>query len=567
MSDRDDKKDVSRREFMAAGGRAAAASMLAGTIPLAGEHPSAPVPEQARSTTQTLECVGPGREWQYKRWGKRQITRVVDGEFDEAVACLHVALEQYPNDPEFYYGLAVAHTQRGELERAADYVQRAVDAGLPFSRFQAGPRNLLAPLFASPPFQELLERYGSELVHGPLLGSVTDHRARFWIRTWREVPVQVLVRETTGEGTPLTSGIVSTAQEHDYTAVVEVEGLRPDTAYTYRLLLGGEQAPRTWSFRTLPPAGRPARFEIGFGGCAGYTPWHERIWRTIAAYQFPLFLLTGDNVYIDDPTRRAVQQYCYYRRQSRPEFRDFTASSSIAAIWDDHDFGDNDSWGGPEIEEPAWKVPVWETFRNNWNNPAYGGGRRQPGCWFDLSIADVDLFMLDDRYYRTDPAYRPGTMLGPAQKRWLFDRLKNSEATFKLLVTSVPWAYGVKPGSPDPWQGYREEREEIFSFLEEHRIEGVILLSGDRHRADLWKIEREHGYDLYDFENARLTNIHTHDVLPGALFGYNEKCTFGRLVFDTAKADPEVTYEIVTIDDEEVYAFTVQRSQLTHDRR
>ena len=183
-------------------------------------------------------------------------------------------------------------------------------------------------------------------------------------------------------------------------------------------------------------------------------------------------------------------------------------------------------------------------------------------------MADVDFFMLDDRYYRDNhddpPSDRPASMLGVAQKKWLFNSIRASTATFKVIVTSVPWAYGVKPGSNDPWQGFMDEREEIFSFFEQNKIDGIFLLSGDRHRADIWKIERENGYDLYDFENARLTNLHTHDVLPGALYGYNEKCTFGRLRFDTTLDDPEVIYDIITIDDEVVHSFPLRLSTIRH---
>ncbi len=240
------------------------------------------------------------------------------------------------------------------------------------------------------------------------------------------------------------------------------------------------------------------------------------------------------------------------------------AGASIAAIWDDHDFGTDDSWGGPLTHEPAWKRDVWQRFANNWNNPAYGGGRQQPGCWFTTSIADVTFFMLDDRYYRSEPGTDGASMLGPVQYAWLLDALRASTATFKVLVTSVPWAYGVKPNSDDPWQGYLEERDALFAFLTRHRIDGVFLLSGDRHRADIWRIDRDDAYPLYDFENARLTNIHTHPVLPGALYGYNETCTFGRLRFDTTLADPLVTYDIVTIDNEVVHSFPLRLSQIRH---
>jgi alkaline phosphatase D len=329
----------------------------------------------------------------------------------------------------------------------------------------------------------------------------------------------------------------------------------------------GQEQPDEWTFRTFPTAGEPASFDIGFGACAGYTPWQERMWRRIAAHDFPVFLLLGDNVYIDRPERPALQRYCYYRRQSRPEFRTFGAGTSVAAIWDDHDFGDNDSEGGAAPFDPAWKVDAWKTFRNNWNNIAYGGGDEQPGVWHTVSIADVDVFMLDSRYYRTNEDSELPTMLGPTQKQWLLKQLRTSTATFKLIASPVPFPDGAKPGEwpwrSDTWEGYPDEREEIFSFIEEHQIEGVVLLSGDRHRADVWKIERDEGYDLYEFQNARLTNMHTHESVEGSLYSYNEKPHFGRLRVDTTKADPTITYDIINIENQVVHSTTLNRSQLT----
>ena len=46
----------------------------------------------------------------------------------------------------------------------------------------------------------------------------------------------------------------------------------------------------------------------------------------------------------------------------------------------------------------------------------------QPGCWFKQSIADVDFFFIDGRYYRDREA---GTMLGAEQKKWLKEALKS----------------------------------------------------------------------------------------------------------------------------------------------
>ncbi len=346
--------------------------------------------------------------------------------------------------------------------------------------------------------------------------------------------------------------------------MLQLHGLRPQTVYEYKAIVDGEQQPETFTFATFPPKGRAAKFSLGFGGGAGYTPQHEYMWDTILSHKLQFFSLLGDNVYIDHPQRPATQQFCYYRRQSRPEYRRFSGHTPVFAIWDDHDFTFNDGVGSPFVDQPAWKMAVWRLFQNQWNNPYYGGGEAAPGCWFDFSRGDVDFFMLDCRYYREQPEGHPGaSMLGVVQKQWLFEKLKNSSATFKVIASSVPWAQGTKPGSLDTWDGHPREREEIFRFIENNKIEGVILLSADRHRSDVWKIERPNGYDFYEFESSKLTNIHTHKTMPGAIFSYNKKCSFGQLDFDTTLDDPKATFRIFSIDDEEIYSLTVFKSDLS----
>ena len=155
-------------------------------------------------------------------------------------------------------------------------------------------------------------------------------------------------------------------------------------------------------------------------------------------------------------------------------------------------------------------------------------------------------------------------MLGPVQKAWLFETLKNSRGTFKVLASPVPWTAGIKPGSKDPWDGFPEEREEIFSFIEANEIEGLFLIAADRHRTDLRKTERPNGYDLYEFESSRLTNRHTHRVVntPGLLWGYNKTCSFGLMRFDTTRDAPNVTFECITIDGDVTHRYELPVSAL-----
>jgi len=306
-----------------------------------------------------------------------------------------------------------------------------------------------------------------------------------------------------------------------------------------------------FNFTTYPAEDSSSEFNVAWGGGAGYTPEHEYMWNTLDKQNLTAFLGLGDNVYIDTPEIPETQKYCYYRRQSRSEYRNFTSNVPMYAIWDDHDFGDNDCTSSTSLDEPEWKMDVLEVFKENFVNPSYGVNETNPGVFHKFSIGDVDFFMLDCRFYRQNPKkFDSPTMLGSGQKHWLKDALNQSDATFKIVASSVPWAEGTKPGSLDTWDGFPEEREEIFSFIEDEKIEGVLLLSADRHRSDAWKIERDDGYTLYDFMSSRLTNIHTHGLIDDEdmLFGYNEKCSFGLLSFNTQISDPTINYQVVNID-------------------
>ena len=306
------------------------------------------------------------------------------------------------------------------------------------------------------------------------------------------------------------------------------------------------------------------KFTIGFGGGSGYVPENERMWDTIGAIEPRALLLLGDNVYIDDPETPEMQRFHYYRRQSQPEWGKLAKAVPIYSIWDDHDFTTNDGWGGPDIEKPSWKRDVWEIYKENWDNPYYGGGKENPGCWFDFRIGDVHFIMIDGRYYRESPKDKSPSMLGPVQMKWLKNTLTDKPATFKVICTNVPMAPKVKPGSKDTWDGYSDERSAIYQFIADQKLPGVVILSADRHRSDAYKVdtEIEGMYPLFEFSSSRLTNQHVHKLIDHSLFGYNEKQSFGRVDFDLTVEDPTVKYTIINIDGKAIHDLTVKLSQL-----
>ncbi|MBM82803.1 MAG: alkaline phosphatase [Planctomycetaceae bacterium] len=488
---------------------------------------------------------------------RNAVRLIAAGNYDKATKEIGKGEEHY----ETSFVKMLLALKQGQIETAVAHADEALKAGMPFGRLVAGPRPDLKPLYSTDQFKKWAADHSKlKLLHGPMLGAVTDSGASIWLRTAQAAKVKIQV--SVGDKAIETIEQL-TSDKSDFTAVFRLKKLQPSTAYDYQVVIDGQTVPtKGTTIRTFAAKGEASKFNVGFGGGAGYVPKWEYMWNTISALKPDAFLMLGDNVYIDDPTEALTNRYCYYRRQSRPEWRQFVAGTSMFAIYDDHDFGMNDCVPGPEIESPPWKRTVWNTFRQNWVNPYYGGGEKQPGCWHDFTIGDVHFILLDGRYYRTRKP--TPSMLGPVQKKWLFETLKKSKSTFKVLCSPVPWTKGIKPGSRDPWDGYAEEREEVFRFIEDNRIEGLFLVAADRHRTDLRITKRPNGYDLYEFESSKLTNRHTHGVVktPGLVWGYNKTCSFGWMEFDTTADDPKVQFIAITIDGERVHTAELRRSQL-----
>ena len=503
----------------------------------------------------------------YRHVHKPQLKAIVDGEFANAIAESDRILKKHPEDAEslFFRSVAIANLAADKRDGADPEaaVRSAIAAGVPFQRYLSGMDPWTKPFREGKTFEWLRGASFSGVVAGPMLGNVTDRSAQIWLRAMRDGSFRIRYREVgsnDSQGEYQATELVSITESADRTGVATLTGLSPRSDFEYTVEFEGEVASElNGTFRTAPTMDSPAKFRLAFGGGAAYLPYKEHMWTTIEDCDPDLLLLLGDNVYIDDPTNETYQRYLYYRRQCQPDFRRLVASSAVYSIWDDHDFGKDDCHGGPLVDKPAWKRPVWHVFQENWVNPNYGGGDATPGCWYEFAWGDVQFIMLDGRYYR-DPKPDDGsapTMLGPAQKAWLKQTLLASNARVKVLCSPVPFS----GGNPDKWTGFPEERDEIFSFIEANAISGVMMLSADRHRSDLLVHRRKNGRRYYEFMSSKLTNHHTHRVATekdGALFSYNERCSFGLVEFDTQQDVPVVDYTVINIDGEQKFNFVLK---------
>ena len=457
---------------------------------------------------------------QYKRVHQKALDLIRTGKAETAVKFLAVVEEKLSRDAETRYMLAVAQCTLGQADAAEASVEKALELGLPVGRIIGGSHNGLDAIRKRPLIRRLIRQHGKTPVHGPMIGNLSGTSATVWLRTADAATVQVEADTVPPMPGEKVSAEVQTRREHDFVAKVVLKNLKPRTKYTYTVTIDGQKnRAANQKFMTFSKSGEAGRFRLAFGGGAGFVPQHEYVWNTIAATKPDALFQLGDNVYIDNTSVMDMHHYCYYRRQSRPEYRSLVAGLGVFTIWDEHDYGTNES---------------------------------------------VHFICIDGRFYRTDPKTTKGelSMLGPAQKRWLLSTIKKSKGTFKVLISPVPWVFKAKGDSRDTWNGFQHERKEIFAFLTKNKIKGVVLMSADRHRSDLWKIERPGDYALYEFNSSRLTNQHVHKTMEAAVFSYNAKQSFGTVDFDTTAADPTATYRIHTIDGEQVFQHTVKRSEL-----
>jgi alkaline phosphatase D len=410
----------------------------------------------------------------------------------------------------------------------------------------------------------------ARVMQGPMIGAVTPTSLRVWARVSGPHSVEVEYSpDQAFADTRRTTAVVARAED-DYTVRIDVPGLAPATRYWYRLLLDGEQS----RYRRVPyaaftaPAGR-APVRIAFGSCARVQIDREqRIFDAVRQAQPDLFVWLGDNIYGDSDRPELLAEE-YRRQREVAALEPLLATVPQIATWDDHDFGLNNG----DRTYPA-RVESLRVFRNYWANPG-GGLDDTPGVFFRYDYAGVELFVLDGRYHR-DPngaADGPGkTMLGAAQLDWLKAGLRASRSPFKLLVSGSGWSMADGPQG-DTWAAFRHERDALFDFIRDARIEGVVLLSGDSHIGELNCIRwsERGGYDLYDLVSSPLAQATSvsfasqtpeHRVRPVYSGGVN----FGLLDFEW-EPEPRVTFTLRNLRGEPVWKpLTLAASDLVNGR-
>ena len=438
----------------------------------------------------------------------------------------------------------------------------------------------------------------AELKAGPMLGPLTHRTATVWVQTARpaEVALRYAVVAVPGEGQPrarpITTAPASTGPANDHVALFTLTGLEPGWTYSYTVLVDGEEVVPAyptqfttqplWQWRTDPPA-----FTAAFGSCAyvndsrydrpgkpapakagGYGGDYQ-VFDAIAALSPDLMLWLGDNTYLRDVDWWSPWGigYRYGHTRALPELQRLLAATPHYATWDDHDYGPNNADRSYVLKDAAL-----DAFKRYWPNPTYGLPG-VPGVFTHFQFADVEFFVLDNRYYRTpnDAPDDPGdTVLGPVQRQWLLDALTSSQALFKVV------AMGGQLLNPlSVFETYAnvapEERALLLAEIERREIEGLVLLSGDRHHSELIRLERSGTYPLYEFTSSPLTagavetprDAENPARVPGTLVA--GKRGFGTLTVEGPRTERVMTLRAYDAFGDVLWSHTITAAELRGD--
>jgi len=396
---------------------------------------------------------------------------------------------------------------------------------------------------------------------GPMLGCITKTSVMVWVRTVRPAKVEVRVSI---DGSETAYGPVLSSEESDLVGIVSVEGLKPGTSYPYKVLVDGAPIPMPdhAAITTVPDTNR---LRLVFGTCPHrWGLGNQRQADLIRSRKPSAFLMYGDLGAQDKNNHVGRHRSDYQVRDFYPAWQSLSCAMPMYATWDDHDYFNNDKCGIPPGYRNADRLAVCRVFSQAWNNPSYGFNDERGGVFLRTRFGPADVIMLDNRYFRTGDERR---FLGDAQTAWLKEQLLDCKGPFIIISCGTMWTDHISDGK-DSWGKYDPEgREQLFRFIEDNRIPGVLLLSGDRHGASVFRIPRPSGHTFYEFEPASLGGrtgpVTKAEGNPDALFIVDGKYAFGEFTFDATLDDPEVHFRLIHEDGETLYEHLLKRSELT----
>lgn len=367
---------------------------------------------------------------------------------------------------------------------------------------------------------------------GVASGDPTPDSVVLWTRLSKEslagtgaenAPIQVNyeISESPTFSSLVRSGNVVAPAELGHSAHAEVRGLRSGREYFYRWIVAGEVSP-TGRTKTAARADEAIReFQFAFASCQQYEQGFYTAYKHMAEEDLDLIVHLGDYIYESSWGENLVRAHegpeiitlddyrnRYDTYKSDEDLINAHASAPWVVTWDDHEVDNNYA---AEIAEDE-QTPEQLLRRRAAAYQAYFEympirlpvGRQGPDMPIHRRLRFGNLLemnVLDTRQYRSDQACGDGrklsceahkdasrTILGAAQKNWLFDGLETADATWNVLAQQVMMA-GLRSAGDgsgelwpmDIWDGYPFERQALLDHLANSGTPNPVVLTGDIH--------------------------------------------------------------------------------------
>ncbi len=306
---------------------------------------------------------------------------------------------------------------------------------------------------------------------------------------------------------------------------------------------------------------------LAFGSCAGEDE-PQPIWDRVLAEKPDVWVWAGDNVYGDTEDMRELRDK-YDLLSAQPGYTRLRATGiPILGTWDDHDYGENDAGADYPMREASQQV-----FLDFFTVPEDSPRRDRAGVYHAETYGEegqrVQVIVLDTRYHRSplrtyprtsddDPKVywpnpdREATILGEEQWNWLQRQLLKP-ADLRLIVSSIQIV--ASEHRFEKWMNFPNERRRFLELLETTAAEGVVLLSGDRHHAELSRMDRPGLYPLYDLTSSGINKSWPRAGRPPEPNRYRLGRTFrghhfGVVEVDWEQPDPMVRLSIINQEGE-----------------
>lgn len=290
-----------------------------------------------------------------------------------------------------------------------------------------------------------------------------------------------------------------------------------------------------------PPPPPPA-MRLAFGSCND-TQKPQLLWEAISAVEPAAFIWLGDIVYADTQDMSRMRKL-YDELKALPAYAALTAKTRVIGTWDDHDYG-GDNLG----KEYPMRTESQKALLDFLDEPQDSARRTQAGVYtsadFGADPYRVRVILLDTRFNRDKPG-PTGDILGEEQWAWLRAQLEGSTAAVHVLGSSiqlVPDQHGF-----EKWSNFPSSRARLLSLLDELHPRNLVVISGDRHFAELSRLDRGPDkpalYDLTSSSLARPWSKAPQEPNRYRVGGVVWDVNFGVIEIDWAAAEPVMHLQV-----------------------